>query len=202
MSFVGMAWRYLRFRWLVSLLTVIGIGLGVALVCAVLALRHESERALSRDAGLYDLVVGGKGSPLQLVLSSVYHLDSPTGNLPYSDFERLRRDSRVLWVAPWALETIFRAIVSLVRNRNFRSSGPQWKAFLPSRKVRSSKIVSALCLEVKLQLQRGSVWEILFSGLMDLSKFLERKSIVTFLSCKRYSCPYRYGTGSRHFRDS
>ena len=103
MSFVGMAWRYLRFRWLVSLLTVIGIGLGVALVCAVLALRHESERALSRDAGLYDLVVGGKGSPLQLVLSSVYHLDSPTGNLPYSDFERLRRDSRVLWVAPVGL---------------------------------------------------------------------------------------------------
>ena len=103
MSFVGMAWRYLRFRWLVSLLTVIGIGLGVALVCAVLALRHESERALSRDAGLYDLVAGGKGSPLQLVLSSVYHLDSPTGNLPYSDFERLRRDSRVLWVAPVGL---------------------------------------------------------------------------------------------------
>ena len=85
------------------MLTVIGIGLGVALVCAVLALRHESERALSRDAGLYDLVVGGKGSPLQLVLSSVYHLDSPTGNLPYSDFERLRRDSRVLWVAPVGL---------------------------------------------------------------------------------------------------
>ena len=119
MSFVGMAWRYLRFRWLVSLLTVIGIGLGVALVCAVLALRHESERALSRDAGLYDLVVGGKGSPLQLVLSSVYHLDSPTGNLPYSDFERLRRDSRVLWVAPVGLGDNFSAIVSLVRNRNF-----------------------------------------------------------------------------------
>ena len=103
MSFVGMAWRYLRFRWLVSLLTVIGIGLGVALVCAVLALRNESERALSRDAGLYDLVAGGKGSPLQLVLSSVYHLDSPTGNLPYSDFDRLRRDSRVLWAAPVGL---------------------------------------------------------------------------------------------------
>ena len=83
-----MAWRYLQFRWLVTLLTLIGIAVGVALVCAVLALRHESERALSRDAGLYDLVAGGKGSPLQLVLSSVYHLDSPTGNLPYSDFKR------------------------------------------------------------------------------------------------------------------
>lgn len=98
-----MAWRYLQFRWLVTLLTLIGIAVGVALVCAVLALRHESERALSRDAGLYDLVAGGKGSPLQLVLSSVYHLDSPKGNLPYSDFKRFQRDPRVLWSAPVGL---------------------------------------------------------------------------------------------------
>ena len=94
MSFLAMAWRYLRFRWLVTLLTVAGIALGAALVCAVLALHHESERALARDAGLYDLVAGGKGSPLQLVLASVYHLDSPTGNLPYTDYERLRQDPR------------------------------------------------------------------------------------------------------------
>ena len=103
MSFLAMAWRYLRFRWLVSLLTMLSIALGAALVCAVLSLRHESERALSREAGLYDLVVGGKGSPLQLVLSSVYHLDSPTGNLPYNDYERLLRDPRVEWAAPIGL---------------------------------------------------------------------------------------------------
>ena len=103
MSFVAMAWRYLRFRWLVTALTVAGIALGVALVCTVLTLRHESERALSREAGLYDLVAGGKGSPLQLVLASVYHLDSPTGNLPYTDYERLQRDPRVLWAAPIGL---------------------------------------------------------------------------------------------------
>ena len=103
MSFLGMAWRYLRFRWLVTLLTVASIALGAALVCTVLVLRHESDRALSKDAGLYDLVVGGKGSPLQLVLSSVYHLDSPTGNLPYSEYERMRRDPRVMWAAPIGL---------------------------------------------------------------------------------------------------
>lgn len=98
-----MACRYLRFRWIVTTLTVAGIALGAALVCGVLALRYESDRALSRDAGLYDLVVGGKGSPLQLVLASVYHLDDPPGNLPYADYERLRRDPRVLWAAPIGL---------------------------------------------------------------------------------------------------
>ena len=103
MNFFVMAWQYLKFRWLVSVLTIAGISIGVALVCSVLALRHESEKALSRDAGLYDLVAGGKGSPLQLVLSSVYHLDSPTGNIPYKIYERLRRDPRVLWAAPIGL---------------------------------------------------------------------------------------------------
>ena len=103
MSFLVMAWRYLQFRWLVSLLTISGIAIGVALVCAVLALREESQKALSRDAGLYDLVVGGKGSPLQLVLASVYHLDSPTGNLPYSDYQKILRDPRVSWAAPVGL---------------------------------------------------------------------------------------------------
>jgi putative ABC transport system permease protein len=103
MSFLVMAWRYLQFRWLVSLLTISGIAIGVALVCAVLALREESQKALSRDAGLYDLVVGGKGSPLQLVLASVYHLDSPTGNLPYSAYQKILRDPRVFWAAPVGL---------------------------------------------------------------------------------------------------
>ncbi len=103
MNFFFMAWQYLKFRWLVSLLTIFGISTGVALVCAVLALRHESEKALSRDAGLYDLVAGGKGSPLQLVLSSVYHLDSPTGNIPYKEYERIRSDPRVEWAAPVGL---------------------------------------------------------------------------------------------------
>ena len=103
MSLLAMAWLYLMFRRLVTFLTVACLSLGVALVCAVLALRHESENALSRDAGLYDLVAGGKGSPLQLVLSSVYHLDSPTGNIAFTEYERLRRDSRVLWAAPIGL---------------------------------------------------------------------------------------------------
>ncbi len=108
MSFIAMAWRYLRYRWLVTGLTLAGIALGAALVCGVLTLRHETERALATDAGLYDLVVGGKGSPLQLVLSSVYHLDEPPGNVPYAEYERLLRDPRVAWAAPIGLGDNYR----------------------------------------------------------------------------------------------
>ncbi|MEM6915924.1 MAG: ABC transporter permease [Verrucomicrobiota bacterium] len=98
-----MAWRYLGSRLPVTALTLAGIALGAALVCGVLALKRESETAFAREAALFDLIVGGKGGSLQLVLSCLYHLDVPSGNVPYSDYERLRRDSRVKWAAPVGL---------------------------------------------------------------------------------------------------
>lgn len=103
MSLLRMASRYLLARLPVTLLTLAGVALGAALVCGVLTLRRESERAFAREAALFDLVVGGKGGTLQLVLSCVYHLDLPSGNIPYADYEKLRRDSRVLWAAPIGL---------------------------------------------------------------------------------------------------
>ena len=62
MSLLAMAWRYLLFRKVATILTAGCIALGVALVCAVLALQNESEKALTRDAALYDLVAGGRGA--------------------------------------------------------------------------------------------------------------------------------------------
>mgnify|MGYP006261350957 FL=1 len=52
MSLLAMAWRYLMFRRLVTFLTVACLSIGVALVCAVLALLHESESSVSRDCVL------------------------------------------------------------------------------------------------------------------------------------------------------
>ena len=103
MSLVRMAWRYLWTRLLVTLLTLIGIGLGVALIAGVLTLRRETERTFQREAGLFDLVVGAKGSPLQLVLSSIYHLDAPTGNVPYALYQNLKSNARVATAIPIGL---------------------------------------------------------------------------------------------------
>ena len=82
MSIWHMAWRYLWARTLVTVLTLTGIALGTSLICSVLTLRRESESGFLRESGQFDLVAGAKGSPLQLVLSSIYQLDVPTGNIP------------------------------------------------------------------------------------------------------------------------
>ncbi len=95
MSLARIAWRYLWSRPLITIAAVTGIALGVALICAVLTLRRETEASLKREAGLFDMVVGAKGSPLQLVLSTVYHLDVPTGNIPVARYKALKADPRV-----------------------------------------------------------------------------------------------------------
>ena len=103
MSLWHMAWRYLWGRALVTLLTITGIALSCALICSVLTLRRESEAGFLRESGQFDLVAGAKGSPLQLVLSSVYHLDQPTGNIPYEQFLALGADPRIASAIPLGL---------------------------------------------------------------------------------------------------
>lgn len=103
MSLLRMAWRYVWGRPLVTVLTLVGIALGAALICSVLTIRRETERTFLEESALYDLVVGAKGSPLQLVLSSVYHLDIPTGNIPWSRYEALATDNRVRRAVPIGL---------------------------------------------------------------------------------------------------
>jgi len=95
MNLARIAWRYLWSRPLITVAAVTGIALGVALICTVLTLRRETESSLKREAGLFDMVVGAKGSPLQLVLSTVYHLDVPTGNIPVARYNALKTDPQV-----------------------------------------------------------------------------------------------------------
>ena len=108
MSLWRMAWRYLWGRALVTALTLTGIALSAALICSVLTLRRESEAGFLRESGQYDLVVGAKGSPLQLVLSSIYHLDVPTGNTPYDRYQALLADPRIESAIPLGLGDNFR----------------------------------------------------------------------------------------------
>ena len=63
---------------------------------------------MQREAAGIDLVVGAKGSPLQIVLAGVYHADVPPGNIPLAAVEELARDPRVREVIPMAMGDSFR----------------------------------------------------------------------------------------------
>ena len=103
MSIFRLALAYARRRPLSTLLVVLLLALGVATVALTLLITHELEARLTRDAAGIDLVVGAKGSPLQIVLAGVYHADVPPGNIPLAAIETLRKNPLIAQVIPMAL---------------------------------------------------------------------------------------------------
>jgi putative ABC transport system permease protein len=108
MSMVRLALAYALRRPLSTALVVLLLAFGVATVTLTLLLTRELEDRLVRDAAGIDLVVGAKGSPLQLVLAGVYHVDVPPGNIPAAAIETLRSNPLIAGVIPLALGDSFR----------------------------------------------------------------------------------------------
>ena len=88
MTLLGIAWRNIRHRMLTSVLTALSLALGVALVVATLVTGGIVQKAFESGSGLgYNMIVGAKGSPLQLVLNSVYFISRPIENIPWSTYQ-------------------------------------------------------------------------------------------------------------------
>lgn len=100
MSLWHIAWSYLWNRKLTTALTVISVALGVGLISAVLTLRDETQRRFEEEGQSFDIVIGAKGNPLQLVLSTVYFLDAPTGNVDIEIYESLKGHEDVTGLFP------------------------------------------------------------------------------------------------------
>lgn len=105
---LGLALAYMRDRRWTTLLNMMLLALAVATLAILLLLSSQIGDRFERDARGVDLVVGAKGSPLQLILSSIYQIDTPTGNIPLSSIDLLRRDPAVAQVIPLALGDNFR----------------------------------------------------------------------------------------------
>jgi len=62
-------------------MTVLLFSFGIAIITLIFLINHQLEKQLYSNSAKTDLVVGAKGSPLQLILSAIYHIDNPTGNV-------------------------------------------------------------------------------------------------------------------------
>lgn len=103
MSMARLAWAYLAARPLLTALHIVLLALGVATIVFLLLFTAQTQERVERDARGIDLVVGAKGSPLQLILSSVYHVDIPTGNIPAAEAEALAKHPLVATAVPLAM---------------------------------------------------------------------------------------------------
>lgn len=103
MNLASLSASYLRARPLHTALSLILLSLGVATIVLLLLVVGQLEERMNRDARGIDLVVGAKGSPMQLILSGIYHLDAPTGNVPLAAAQSLGKERFVRKAMPLAL---------------------------------------------------------------------------------------------------
>ena len=90
MSLWKIAWKSIEHRSLASSLTALSMALGVALVVSVLVVNGVVGKSFQQGAQGYDLIVGAKGSKLQLVLSVVFYNQDPVGLIPYEYLNYMR----------------------------------------------------------------------------------------------------------------
>ncbi len=97
MNLLTIAWRNMQQRRLATILTIFSIALGVTLVVLVLSISWIMSYSFNRNSNVgYNLIVGAKGSPLQLTLNTVFYLSRPIETLPYDDYlEFLPKADRV-----------------------------------------------------------------------------------------------------------
>jgi putative ABC transport system permease protein len=97
------AWKNVCQRGLASSLTALSVALGVMLMVLVLVMYGILGNVFSQRSINYDLILGPKGAPLQLVLSTVYHVNPPIENLPYRFYTEWKADPRVTAAIPLAM---------------------------------------------------------------------------------------------------
>ena len=81
MSLLKLAWKNVIHNPLNMILVVMLFALGIGLINFLLSVNEQLKEKFDKNLAGIDMVVGAKGSPLQMILCNMYHIDNPTGNI-------------------------------------------------------------------------------------------------------------------------
>ena len=103
MNLFKISWANLKDKKLNSFLSALLMTLGIGIISLLLLLNKQLDEQFRRNIKGIDMVVGAKGSPLQLILSSIYQIDSPTGNVSLAEAQRIIKNPLVKTAIPLAM---------------------------------------------------------------------------------------------------
>lgn len=103
MNLFSLSWNYIKSKPLNTALNILLMSLGIAIIMVLILLNTQLQEGLGKNKRGVDLVVGAKGSPLQLILANVYHIDFPTGNIKLNEAKALSRNRLIKKAIPLAL---------------------------------------------------------------------------------------------------
>jgi putative ABC transport system permease protein len=134
MSPLKISWKSISSKPLSTALNIMLVAFGTGILTILLLASTQIEDKLTNNAKDIDLVVGAKGSPLQLILSSIYYIDFPTGNIPLKEAKNLMKNPFVKRATPLALGDNYNGVRIVGTDSNFIAlyglklqSGNFWK---------------------------------------------------------------------------
>jgi putative ABC transport system permease protein len=119
MSPLKISWKNLVSKPLSSALNILLIAFGAGILTMLLLASVQISEKLENNSKDIDLVVGAKGSPLQLILSSIYYIDFPTGNIPLKEAMELAHSPFVKRAVPLALGDNYNGVRIVGTDSNF-----------------------------------------------------------------------------------
>ncbi|HAI75366.1 MAG TPA: hypothetical protein DCM08_03890 [Microscillaceae bacterium] len=96
MNVLILSFSYLRNKFLNTALNLLLLAFGVGIIVFLILVTRQANDQLRRNIKGINLVIGAKGSPLQIILCSIYHLDNPTGNISLDEANRIAQDSSIV----------------------------------------------------------------------------------------------------------
>jgi putative ABC transport system permease protein len=100
MVLLSLAYHSLMNRKLTTLLTVLSIALSVALLVGVENIKVGARDSFDNTISQTDLIVGARGSSLQLLLYAVFHIGSAANDISYETYEKFKNHPAVAWTIP------------------------------------------------------------------------------------------------------
>lgn len=100
-------------------MTLLAIILASCLLLAVERLRHDARESFAQSVSGTDLIVGARGSPLQLVLYAVFRLGDASNNIDWHSYRKIAADPAVAWTIPLSLGDSHRGYPVLGTNSDY-----------------------------------------------------------------------------------
>lgn len=119
MNIFRISWKNIWHKPLSALLSILLITLGVTLISLTILLSKNLNDKLTENIKGIDMVIGAKGSPLQIILSSLYHIDAPTGNISLDEANEIGKHFLVDKAIPLAFGDSYKGTKILGTNESF-----------------------------------------------------------------------------------
>ncbi len=103
MNIFFLVWSYLKSRPLNTAINITLLAMGIAVITILLLFNNQLRKQLYENSRGIDLVIGAKGSPLQLILCNIFHIDFPTGNISVREADKIARNRLIRTAIPLAL---------------------------------------------------------------------------------------------------